>query len=507
MPWLCCKNERDEGMGLRVYNTLSRRVQDFEPQESGKVKMYVCGVTVYDSSHIGHARAIVFFDVLYRYLKFLDYGVRYVRNFTDVDDKIIARANREGASCEQIAERYIGEFYEDFDALGVLRPDVEPRATEHIDDMIRLIERLVENGYAYVRDGNVYFSVRKFKGYGKLSGRSLDDMIAGARVEVAEDKDDPMDFALWKKSKEGEPKWSSPWGEGRPGWHIECSAMSMKYLGDTLDIHGGGQDLIFPHHENEIAQSEGATGKQFVRYWIHNGYLTIDQEKMSKSLGNFFTIQEILTKYSPDTLRYFLLSVHYRKPIDYTEENLSNAAKAIERIYLSWDEALSLLEKYGGEYKPPKSADEKFKEAFKELESIRGDFIEAMDDDLNTAAASGQFFKLVHVMNQITARVSSEGALVDQKALLMHALDIFEEFRAILGYPIKRPDEYLANRIDEGLHKAGLSHEEVERLIVERNEARRARDYERADEIRKYLAEKGIILEDSKEGTTWRVGS
>ncbi len=490
-------------MGLKVYNTLTRRVQEFEPLEAGKVGMYVCGVTVYDSSHIGHARAIVFFDVLYRYLTFLGYDVKYVRNFTDVDDKIIARANQEGTSCEQIAARYIEEFYRDFDALGVLRPTVEPKATEHIDDMIRLVQKLLERGYAYVRNGNVYFSVRKFRGYGKLSGRSLDDLIAGARVEVAEDKDDPLDFALWKKSKEGEPSWSSPWGEGRPGWHIECSAMSMKYLGPTLDIHGGGQDLIFPHHENEIAQSEGATGKPFVRYWIHNGHLTVDQEKMSKSLGNFFTIQEILAKYPPDALRYFLLSVHYRKPIDYTDENLDNAARAIERLYIAWRDAQDALKKLGGRVElDPSSLDSASQKALVELESIRSAFMEAMNDDLNTAAASGQFFKLVHAINQMLGNAS-----VEHRPLLSRALDIFDEFRQVLGYPICEPGEYLAKRADDLLRRVGLTRAEVERLIAERAEARRTRDYKRADEIRKYLAEKGIILEDSREGTTWRVAS
>lgn len=489
-------------MALKVYNTLTRRLEDFKPLKEGKVGMYVCGVTVYDSSHIGHARAIIFFDVLYRYLKFLGYDTTYVRNFTDVDDKIIARASREGVSCEEIANRYIKEFYRDFDAIGVQRPNVEPRATEHIQDMIRLISKLVEKGYAYVRDGNVYFSVRKFSQYGKLSCRSTDDMLAGARVEVAEDKEDPLDFALWKKSKEGEPKWESPWGFGRPGWHIECSAMSMKYLGETFDIHGGGQDLIFPHHENEIAQSEAATGKPFVRYWIHNGYLTINREKMSKSLGNFFTIQQILEKYSPDALRYFLLSVHYRKPIDYSDENLESASRAVERIYLSWQDARELLKKLGDELtSSADSGNENTQKFFAELDSIRRDFIEAMDDDLNTAAASGHFFRLVHLMNQVKDDIS-----LNRRAILTRALEVFEEFRSVLGYPISSPEEFLEARINRALKDVGLTREEVERLVKEREQARKARDFKRADEIREFLANRGIILEDTKEKTNWRVG-
>jgi len=490
-------------MSLKVYNTLSRRIEDFKPLKEGKVGMYVCGVTVYDSSHVGHARALVFFDVLYRYLKFLGYEVTYVRNFTDVDDKIIARANQEDKSCDEIADRYIGEFYRDFDVLGVQRPTVEPRATEHIGDMIRLVNRLVEKGCAYVRDGNVYFSVNKFGYYGKLSGRSTDDLIAGARVEVAEDKDDPMDFALWKKSKEGEPKWESPWGFGRPGWHIECSAMSMKYLGETFDIHGGGQDLVFPHHENEIAQSEAATGKSFVRYWIHNGHLTINQEKMSKSLGNFFTVQQILLKYSPDALRYFLLSVHYRKPVDYTEENLENAAKAVERIYLSWQEARALLSKLGGGVKYDfDSANEATRKVFEQIENIRREFVMAMDDDLNTATAGGEFFKLVHLMNQIKGDAS-----LDQRAVLARSLEVFEEFKSVLGYPVSEPEKFLESRANLLLDDVGLTRGEIEQLIFEREQARKARNFKRADEIRACLTDKGIIIEDSWEGTKWRVGA
>ena len=320
-------------MTLRIYNTQSRKKEDFEPREAGKIGLYVCGITVYDSCHVGHARSAIVFDVITRYLKYCGYAVTYVKNFTDVDDKIIAKARAEGKSIAEIAERYIGEHDEDMGKLGVARPTETPRATEHIDGMIRMVATLLEKGLAYTVGGDVYYAVEQFPGYGKLSGRALDDLVAGARVDVNERKHNPLDFALWKASKEGEPWWESPWGRGRPGWHLECSVMSQRYLGDTFDIHGGGEDLIFPHHENEIAQSEGTTGKPLARYWIHNGFVRVNSEKMSKSLGNFFTIRDILGQYHPEVLRLFLLQSHYRSPVDFSDAALAEARQGMERFY------------------------------------------------------------------------------------------------------------------------------------------------------------------------------
>ncbi|HWI41470.1 MAG TPA: cysteine--tRNA ligase, partial [Verrucomicrobiae bacterium] len=325
-------------MSLRVYNTMTGSKEEFRPVAPPNVGMYVCGVTVYDHCHIGHARANVVFDVIYRYLRYRGYDVTYVRNYTDIDDKIINRANAEGVTYDVISERFIREFDRDMQALGLDLPTHQPKATEHIDGIIRIVEELIRRGHAYQAGGDVYFAVRSFAGYLKLSGRNIDDMQAGARVEVDEKKQDPMDFALWKEAKPGEPFWESPWGNGRPGWHIECSAMSMKFLGDTFDIHGGGKDLVFPHHENEIAQSEAATGKPFARYWLHNGFVNINSEKMSKSLGNFFTIKEVLERFDSEVLRFFLLSAHYRSPIDFSDKNLKEAAAALTRIYTSLGE-------------------------------------------------------------------------------------------------------------------------------------------------------------------------
>ena len=334
-------------MGLRIYNTLTGKKEDFTPIVPGRVNIYVCGVTVYDYCHMGHARSMIVFDVIVKYLRYLGYKVTYVRNFTDIDDKIIKRAKERGKNPKEIAQYFTKAFYEDMDSLGIERADIEPKATEHIPEMVSLIERIINKGYAYVVDGNVYFSVRRFKGYGGLSKRSLEEMMAGARVEVDPRKEHPLDFALWKKAKPGEPFWESPWGKGRPGWHIECSAMSMKYLGETFDIHGGGQDLIFPHHENEKAQSEAATDKPFVNYWIHHGFLTINQEKMSKSLKNFFTIREILSKFHPEAIRLFFLNHHYRSPIDFSDEKIKEATKALEKLYITLDRAKQIL----GEFK------------------------------------------------------------------------------------------------------------------------------------------------------------
>ena len=381
-------------MALQVYNTLTGKKEEFVPLEPGRVRMYVCGITVYDLCHIGHARSAIVFDVIYRYLLSLDYQVTYVRNFTDIDDKIIRRAAEEGQDYRTIADRYIRAFYEDMDRLGLLRPTLEPLATEHIAEMIEIVGKLVEKGAAYKAGTDVYFKVDAFSGYGKLSGRDTEDMIAGARVEVDENKINPLDFVLWKGSKPGEPSWESPWGPGRPGWHIECSAMASRYLGLTIDVHGGGKDLVFPHHENEIAQSEMAFDEPFVRYWIHNGFVNINNEKMSKSLGNFLTIREVLQDVHPESLRLFVISKHYRSPVDFSDETVAEAERGLERLYGTLEAvkqraAGAQSTEYSGEVLKQQDA-----ELFEKAESLRALFLEAMDNDFNTAQAVGYIFAL-----------------------------------------------------------------------------------------------------------------
>ena len=399
-------------MALRVYNTLSGGKELFEPLEPGRVRMYVCGVTVYDHCHIGHARANVVFDVIYRYLGYLGYDVTYVRNYTDIDDKIINRAIREGVTFDKVSERFIAEFDRDMARLGLKLPTHQPKATEHITEIIDIVRTLVEKGFAYQVEGDVYYSVDRFAGYLKLSGRSLEEMQAGARIEVDERKRHPMDFALWKEAKPGEPSWDSPWGKGRPGWHIECSAMSMKFLGETFDIHGGGRDLIFPHHENEIAQSEAATGRPFVRYWLHNGFVNINAEKMSKSLGNFFTIKEVLEKYDSELLRFFLLSAHYRSPLDFSDQNLTEAEAGMERIYKALAGIDAYLAEGGGALA---TAAASLGGAELELREKAGTFLgrfrEALDDDFNTALAIGNLFDLVRSVNRVLAEPGGRSGL------------------------------------------------------------------------------------------------
>ncbi|NWF54628.1 MAG: cysteine--tRNA ligase, partial [Syntrophaceae bacterium] len=391
-------------MPLKIYNTLTKKKEEFVPLEEGKVRMYVCGVTVYDRCHIGHARAAVVFDVIYRFLRHLGYGVTYVQNYTDVDDKIINRANQEGVPSQVIAERYIQEHGQDMAALGMEKPTHQPKATENIPQIIDLIQRLVDKGVAYPVNGDVYFSVEKFGPYGKLSGRDLEEMQAGARVEVDERKKNPLDFALWKASKPGEPEWESPWGKGRPGWHIECSAMSQRYLGESFDIHGGGKDLIFPHHENEIAQSEAATGKPFVRYWVHNGFVNINQEKMSKSLGNILPIGELLREHHPEALRLFLLSSHYRSPVDFSPQHMAEANANLDRFYSA---LLGIEELLSGkaEASPlnPASLKGAAKEVFEKTSKTRESFEEAMRDDFNTALALGYLHDLTRLLNRVLA--------------------------------------------------------------------------------------------------------
>lgn len=475
-------------MPLRFYNTLSGKEEEFIPFTPGKVRMYVCGVTVYDRSHIGHARALVTFDVIYRYLKFLGYDVTFVRNFTDVDDKIINRANERGITAQELSELYIREFNEDVIALRCLPPTYEPRATQHIPEMIEIIQELEAKGLAYAADGDVYFAVDKFPGYGKLSHRRLDDMMAGARVEVDERKHHPMDFALWKGSKPGEPTWDSPWGPGRPGWHLECSAMSSKYLGQPFDIHGGGSDLIFPHHENEIAQSEGAKGCEFARYWIHNGMVTVEQEKMSKSLGNFLTISEVLTKTTPEALRLVLLSTHYRMPLDFSMQKVEEAEKGLTRIYETLarvDAALGISSSPADELRTPNP-------------ELGTRFREAMDDDCNTARALGVIFDSIRDLN----RALDAGQTVEVPVIRQGLAAI----GSVLGIMNKVPAQFLEAQKQRGLAQTQLTPEVIEQLIAERAAARKAKDFKRGDAIRDQLAAQGVILKDSPTGTTWTIG-
>ncbi len=486
-------------MNIMVYNTLKRKKEPFEPINEGKVGIYVCGITAYDRCHIGHARSAVVFDVIVRFLRKIGYDVTFVRNFTDIDDKIIKRANEEGISTKELAEREIGHFYQDMDALGVLRADIEPRATEHIADIIVLIERLINKGFAYESGGDVYFSVRKFPRYGMLSGRNLEELLAGARIMPGEKKADPLDFALWKSAKPGEPSWESPWGMGRPGWHIECSAMSMKYLGETFDIHGGGLDLAFPHHENEIAQSEAATGKQFVRYWIHNGFVTIKGEKMSKSLGNFITIKDILDKYHPEALRLFLLSKHYRSPLDYSSESLREATSALDRCYKAVyeaDEVASMA------IKKQRPLPEHVKEAVAFIKTLSQKVERAMAEDFNTAKALGSFFEAVRSLNRVVESARKKPSALYKDVMEECIRELFSVSK-MFGILSQTPKEYIAKRNMEALSASGLSLDELETLLSERDEARRQKDWKRADEIRDTLSKKGIILKDTPSGTKW----
>ncbi|TGU74914.1 cysteine--tRNA ligase [Geomonas terrae] len=479
-------------MPLRVYNTLTGSKEEFVPITPGKVGMYVCGVTVYDHCHIGHARANVVFDMIYRYLQAKGLEVTYVRNYTDIDDKIINRANRDGVPYNEISERFIEEFDKDMARLMLQLPTFQPKATEHIPEIISLVERLIEKGYAYQSGGDVFFRVERFAGYLKLSKRNLDDMQAGARIEVDDKKENPMDFALWKGAKPGEPYWESPWGQGRPGWHIECSAMSSKFLGDTFDIHGGGKDLVFPHHENEIAQSEAASGKPFVKYWLHNGFVNINSEKMSKSLGNFFTIKQVLERYDAEVLRFFLLSAHYRSPIDFSDQNLKEAELGLERIYKALagiDERLAA----GTDHAPTAES----AELEEKCGTIAARFTEAMDDDFNTAMALGHIFDLVRSVNRALP--------VAPLALLTAVKEEIGRIAVTLGVCDSVPAEFMQRMKDRKTSEMEIPVEEIEALIAERAEARKAKNFKRSDEIRDMLLEKDIVLLDGPQGTTWKV--
>jgi len=490
-------------MPLKITNSQSKHKEVFVPLEPPRVGLYVCGVTVYDSCHIGHARSMIAFDVLVRFLRHKGYQVTYVRNFTDIDDKIIARAQKEGLEPHTLAESYIEEFGEDMKALGVLPPDVEPRATDHIPDILILIRKLLDQGAAYVVDGDVFFAVEKFKSYGILSNRSLEEMQAGARIEVDPRKHHPMDFALWKKGKSGDPVWESPWGPGRPGWHIECSAMSSRYLGETFDLHGGGKDLIFPHHENELAQSMAISGKPLARYWVHNGFVTIQGEKMSKSLGNFLTIREMVRRFHPEAIRLFLLSCHYRSPLDYTDQAMQDAQGGLQRLYsllLDLQNPKARPQSKGGEKVRP----EQVREAEEAVKNFREKCEEALEDDFNTAQAIGYFFDLAKQLNRLMDRLKAQ-----EMDLLAHpfqlAVQSLRQYGEILGILTLPPESYFSQEKGRLLAKKGLSPERVENLILERNQARQEKDWSRADALRDQLKEMAVILKDTPRGTLWWV--
>ncbi|MDY6793382.1 MAG: cysteine--tRNA ligase [Thermodesulfobacteriota bacterium] len=478
-------------MTIQIYNTLGRKKETFQPIEKGRVRMYVCGPTVYDSCHIGHARSVVVFDVMARYLRSQGYEVTYVRNFTDVDDKIINKAKELGIDSTEVAEKYINEFYTDMDGLKVERATLEPRATEHIDDIIQLVEKLIKKGLAYQIDSDVYFAVELFPDYGKLSSRKLEEMEAGARVDVDKRKRNPFDFALWKSAKPGEPSWESPWGKGRPGWHIECSAMIYALLGETIDIHGGGRDLTFPHHENEIAQSEAAFGKQFVKYWVHNGFINIDQEKMSKSLGNFLMIKDVLKSYHPEAIRLFLLSNHYRSPIDFTDKAMDESSTGLDKIY----KVLQRMEKRIG---PPLS------EKFEGNQAVWKDFSHAMNDDFNTARGTGVLFGAVRMINRLLDEKSDNLSGEVEKTVKSGRADILKIGR-ILGILTESPQTYFDNKKSFRLGNTSFDAAQVDKMVQERFAARKAKDWEKADFIRKQLEEMNIKLEDGPEGTVWKV--
>ena len=489
---------------MQIYNSMNRRKEEFVPVEPGKIGIYACGVTVYDLCHIGHARSLVVFDVIYRYLKYRGYDVTFVRNFTDIDDKIINRSNERGITWKALAEQFIEEYYVDMDRLGLLKPTYEPRATDHIEEIINLVRQLEEKGLAYEVDGDVYYRLQNFKGYGKLSGKNIEDLLSGARVDVDDRKESPLDFALWKSSKDGEPSWPSPWGEGRPGWHIECSAMSQKFLGDTFDIHGGGQDLIFPHHENEIAQSEGASGKPLANYWVHNGFVNIDKEKMSKSLGNFLTIRELLEDCHPEILRFFVVANHYRSPIDFSEENVAVAAAGLERLYQSLDRLLEKTAGLAADSATDSAADSATDSAAgsssldERIEGWRQDFITAMDDDFNSAAAVAVLFE---VSKEINRWLDEEKTLIDPQAAA-RVVEFMREIGEPLGLLQEIPRDFLQRTT--GTADGQLEAAEIESLIAARAAARKERNWAEADRVRDILDENGIVLKDSAEGTKWQ---
>jgi len=464
---------------MKIYNTLSQKKEEFVPLEEGKVRIYVCGPTVYNYIHIGNARPAIVFDTLRRYLEFKGYTVNYVSNFTDVDDKIIKKAKEEGVSTTEISERYIKEFHTDMEALNVREATCHPKATEEIGGMIEMIQELINKGYAYEINGTVYYKTRSFPDYGKLSKKKIDDLEAGIRIAVSEDKKDSMDFVLWKPKKEGEPYWTSPWSDGRPGWHIECSVMSRKYLGEQIDIHAGGEDLVFPHHENEIAQSEAANGKEFAKYWMHNAFLNIDNKKMSKSEGNFFTVREICEQYDPQVVRFFMLNSHYRSPLNFSKDLVEAAKNSLTRILTAIGQLEHLIE--SDSLTEVITAGEQ--QLLVEARALKDKYMSAMDDDFNTADAIAAIFELVKLTNTNCGRGSSKVFVVENYDIIVNLCDI-------LGIETKKEEELLA--------------EEIEKLIEDRQNARKNKDFAKSDEIRNLLLEKGILLEDTREGVRWK---
>lgn len=460
---------------MKIYNTLTRKKEEFIPMDKNNVKMYSCGPTVYDYFHIGNARPFIIFDTMRRYLEYLGYKVTFVQNFTDIDDKMIKRANDEGITVKDLGDRFIKEYFEDSHALGIHEATIHPKATENIDAIIDIVKKLVDKGYAYEVDGSVYFSTKKFREYGKLSKQPLEDLEAGARIDISEHKRDAMDFALWKAQKPGEPAWESPWGMGRPGWHIECSAMANKYLGETIDLHSGGQDLIFPHHENEIAQSECANGKPFAHYWMHNGYININNQKMSKSLGNFFTVRDIRKKYDSEVIRFFMLSAHYRNPINFADTLMDQAKSAVERVYTCIENLEFLLENAA------QTADTD-EAVYKKLDEFKQKYMDAMDDDLNTAGAIAAIFDIVYYAN-------TELSAQNSKDAIQKTLDLIHELGDVLGLFTKSTKKSIDN--------------EIEALIEERNKARQEKNWAKADEIRDKLKEMNIVLKDTPNGVQW----
>lgn len=461
---------------MKVFNTLSRKKEEFVPMEPGKVKMYACGPTVYNFIHIGNARPLCLFDVLRRYLEYRGYGVTFVQNFTDIDDKLINKANEEGITVKEVAERYIGEYLTDTEGLGIRPANIHPRATENIDTIIEMVRILEEKGYAYAHEGSVYFRSRRFPGYGKLSHQPLEELESGARIDVSEAKEDPLDFVLWKAAKPGEPSWTSPWGEGRPGWHIECSAMIRKHLGETIDIHCGGQDLIFPHHENEIAQSECCTGVEYVHYWMHNGYINVDNRKMSKSLGNFFTTREVANKFGYEPIKFMMLQAHYRSPINYSLEVIEQCKSALERLHNCRDNLDFALK---NALDAPTEGEDAFR---KQLERRIAQFVEAMDDDLNTADGIAALFEMARDINTFFTEPRSKQAV-------SCAIAKFDELCGVLGLLYNRG----SNDLDS----------EVEALIEQRQAARKAKNFAEADRIRDQLNGMGILLKDTPQGVQW----
>lgn len=465
---------------MRIYNTLTQKKEEFVPLEEGKVRMYVCGPTVYNYIHIGNARPVIVFDSFRRYLEYLGYEVKFVSNFTDVDDKIIKKANEEGVSATEISERYIKEFRTDMEALNVREATMHPKATEEIEGMIDMIGDLIKKGHAYEKNGTVYFKTRSFEEYGKLSKKKIDDLEAGARIAVSDEKEDPMDFVLWKPKKEGEPYWTSPWSDGRPGWHIECSEMSRKYLGEQIDIHAGGEDLIFPHHENEIAQSEACNGKEFAHYWMHNAFLNIDNKKMSKSEGNFFTVREICEQYDPQVVRFFMLNSHYRSPLNFSKELMEAAKSSLTRILTAVGQLDFLL---SGASLEDRETTEQELQLLQEVQGLHEKYKSALDDDFNTADAIAAIFELVKLANTNCGSGSSRSFVQEIYGLIVKLCDI-------LGIVTKKEEELLDA--------------DIERLIEERQAARKNKDFQRSDEIRNLLLNQGIILEDTREGVRWK---